>query len=100
MTTSMTDDGCEFNAVKQLIVKELGLKASGQGPTAINFNGHHMKIYRTVDIDVKIKDSSGQMLRTKETFLAVQEAPEDFVLGLPFLMKHDPERSYRKRQIL
>ena len=28
MTMSMTDNGCEFNTVKQLIVKELGLKVS------------------------------------------------------------------------
>ena len=96
----MTDDGCKFNAVKQLIVKKLRLKASEQGPTAINFDDHHMKIYRTVNIDVKIKDSSGQMLCTKKTFLAVQEAPEDFVLELLFLTKHNPEQSYRKQQIL
>ena len=98
-TTSMTDDGCEFNAVRQLVIKELRLKASGHGPTVINFDGHHMKIYRTVDISVKIKDSLRQTLRTREMFLSVQEASEDFVLGLPFLTKHDPEQNYRKQQI-
>ena len=67
----MTDDRCKFNAVKQLIVKKLELKASDQGPTVINFDGHHIKIYRTVDIDVKIKDLSEQMLHTKKMFLAV-----------------------------
>ena len=99
-TMFMTDDGCEFNAVKQLIVKKLRLKVSEQGLTVINFDGHHMKIYRTVNIDVKIKDLSGQILHTKEMFLAVQEVSEDFVLELPFLMKHDSEWSYRKWQIL
>lgn len=88
---AMTDDGCEFNAVHQLIVKELGLKLRGEGPSAVNFDSHHMRIYSVVDIVVKVKDSIGQIQRSKETFLSVQEAPEDFVLGLPFLMRHDPD---------
>ena len=59
-----------------------------------------MKIYRTVNIDVKIKDSSEQMLHTKKMFLAVQKVSEDFILELLFLIKHDSEQSYRKQQIL
>ena len=54
----MTDDRCKFNTVKQLIVKKLRLKVSEQSLTVINFDGHHIKIYRTVNIDVKIKDLS------------------------------------------
>ena len=96
----MTDDRYEFNTVKQLIVKKLKLKVSEQGLTVINFDGHHMKIYRTVNIDVKIKDLSEQMLHTKKMFLAVQEVSEDFILELLFLMKHNSEQSYRKWQIL
>ena len=92
----MTDDRCKFNTVKQLIVKKLKLKVSEQSLTVINFDGHHIKIYRTVNIDIKIKDLSEQMLHTKEMFLAVQEALEDFVLELSFLMKHNSEQSYRK----
>ena len=99
-TTFMTDDRCEFNTVKQLIVKKLRLKVSDQGLTVINFDSHHMKIYRTVDIDVKIKNLSEQMLHTKKTFLVIQEASEDFVLELLFLIKHNSEWSYRKQQIL
>ena len=39
------------------------------------------------------------MLCTRETFLSVQKASEDFVLELLFLTKHDPEQNYRKQQI-
>ena len=67
----MTDNECEFNTVKQLIVKKLKLKVSDQNFTVINFDGHHMKIYRTVNIDIKIKNLSEQMLCTKKMFLAV-----------------------------
>ena len=100
MTMFMTDDECKFNTVKQLIVKKLKLKASDQNLTVINFDGHHMKIYRTVNIDIKIKNSSGQMLHTKKTFLAVQEVFKDFILELLFLTKYNSEQSYRKQQIL
>ena len=67
----MTDDGCEFNTVKQLIVKKLKLKVSDQSLTVINFNSHHMKIYRMMNIDVKIKNLSEQILHTKKIFFAV-----------------------------
>ena len=53
-----------------------------------------------MNIDVKIKDLSEQMLHTKKMFLAVQEVSEDFILELLFLTKHDSEWSYRKQQIL
>ena len=99
-TTFITDNRCEFNAVKQLIVKKLRLKVSEQSLTVINFDDHHIKIYRTVNIDVKIKDLSEQMLHTKKMFLAVQEISEDFILELLFLIKHNSEQSYRKWQIL
>ena len=71
MTTFITDDGCEFNTVKQLIIKKLRLKVSNQNFTVINFDDHHMKIYRTVNIDIKIKNLSEQMLYTKKTFLTI-----------------------------
>ena len=87
----MTDDRCKFNAVKQLIVKKLRLKVSDQSFTVINFNSHHMKIYRMMNIDVKIKNLSEQMLHTKKTFLAVQKVSENFVLKLLFLIKYDSE---------
>ena len=99
-TMFMINDRCKFNAVKQLIVKKLRLKVSEQSLTVINFDDHHIKIYRTVNIDVKIKDSSEQMLHTKKMFLAVQKVSEDFILELLFLTKHNPEQSYRKQQIL
>ena len=92
----MTDDRYEFNTVKQLIIKKLRLKISEQSLTVINFDSHHIKIYRTVNIDIKIKDLSEQMLHTKKMFLAVQEVSEDFILELLFLMKHNSEQSYRK----
>ena len=98
-TTSMTDNRCKFNAVRQLVIKKLRLKASDHESTVINFDSHYMKIYRTVNISVKIKNSLRQMLHTRETFLSVQKASEDFVLELPFLTKHDPEQNYRKQQI-
>ena len=87
----ITDNGCEFNTVKQLIVKKLRLKVSEQSLTVINFDGYHIKIYRTVNIDIKIKDLSEQMLHTKKMFLAVQEVFKDFILELLFLIKHDSE---------
>ena len=98
-TTSMTDDGCKFNTVRQLVIKELRLKVSDHESTVINFDSHHMKIYRTVNISVKIKNSLEQMLCTRKMFLSVQKASEDFILELPFLTKHDPEWNYRKQQI-
>ena len=54
----MTDDGCEFNTVKQLIIKKLKLKVSDQSFTVINFDDHHIKIYEMMNIDIKIKNLS------------------------------------------
>ena len=87
----MTDNEYEFNAVRQLVIKELRLKASDYNPTVINFDSHHMKIYKTVNINVKIKNSLRQMLCTKKTFLSVQKVSEDFILELFFLIKYDSE---------
>ena len=96
---SMTDNRCKFNTVRQLVIKKLRLKVSDHESTVINFDSHHMKIYRTVNISVKIKNLLRQTLHTREIFLSVQKASEDFILELLFLTKHNPEQNYRKQQI-
>ena len=96
---SMTDNRCKFNTVRQLVIKKLRLKVSDHESTVINFDSHHMKIYETVNISIKIKNSLGQTLHTRKMFLSVQKASEDFVLELLFLTKHNSEQNYRKQQI-
>ena len=81
------------------MIKKLRLKVSDHESTVINFDSHHMKIYRTVNISVKIKNLLRQTLHTREIFLSVQKASEDFILELLFLTKHNSEQNYRKQQI-
>ena len=52
----MTDNECKFNAVRQLVIKKLRLKVSDHESTVINFDSHHIKIYRMMNISVKIKN--------------------------------------------
>ena len=96
---AITDDGCQFNAIKRILVTQLGFKTSGRPPTAVNFDGKHLQVYGCTDIQLKVKDTSNKVKRTKETFLAVHDAPEDIILGLPFLVKHNPYRSYAAKSL-
>ena len=73
------------------MIKKLRLKASDHSLTVINFDSHYMKIYKTVNISVKIKNSLRQMLYTKKTFLSVQKVFKDFILEFLFLTKYDSE---------
>ena len=97
--TLMTDDGCQMNVVKQMLVKELGLEPKGRVSPAINFDGRSLPLYGLVTLCICVTDSNGKRLEAKETFVAVQDAPKDIVLGLPFLVKHDPIRQYARQRM-
>jgi hypothetical protein len=96
-TLAITDDGCQFNAIKRMLVAELGFKPTGQPPKAVNFDGNHLQVYGWVEIQLKITDTNNKVKRTKETFLTVHDAPGDIILGLPFLAKHNPFRGYAEK---
>ena len=96
----MTDDACQLNVVRQFLVKELGLQSGNPGPQAVNFDGRPLPIYGTLSLHVRVQDSKGRVLQVKESFTAVQDAPRDIVLGLPFLERHNPIRNYKQREII
>ena len=95
----MTDDACQLNVVRQFLVKELGLQVGDPGPQAVNFDGRPLPIYGDIQLQVRVTDSKGNVLRIKEHFTTVQNALRDIVLGLPFLERYNPVRNYGQRKI-